>query len=450
MMSIRVRFALISLASVTIALVFAAWFLIALFEESYRRRIDAELSSHISRLAGDLRFDATGKLLAPASPADNRFFQIYSGLYWQVFDADQRTELRSPSLFDYALPLPNDGHPAGTIHHYRLNGPEGAEVIVLERALQVVAPGGTRLIRIAVALDAAALDSAKRDFAGDLLPYITALAAFLVIMSLVQLKIGLKPLDKVADDLENVRQRKLKALPGPYPRELAPLVARLNQLLESQAQAIERARQRASDLAHGLKTPLTVISNDALTLRERGETEIAEELDMLAGSMLAHIDHELARSRIANTPDQRRSDVQPGKIVRDLVKTLNRTEAGERLDWSVELDADPELPIDPNDLREMLGNLFENASKWARSRIRIATETLPDRWTIQIADDGPGVPDDDLARLTVRGVRLDHRKPGSGLGLSIVREIIDVYGLDLTLENRPEGGFEARVSVPLR
>jgi signal transduction histidine kinase len=444
MMSLRARFFLVSVASVSVALLLALWFLVELFSDSYGRRIDAELTSHVNTLAGVLRFAPDGALMAPESPADNRFRQPYSGLYWQIDDPARKAVLRSPSLFDFALPLPDDAHAAGSIHRYRLPGPDGKDVIVQERAVIAAAPGGTRTIRVTVAIDAAVLDEARSTFARETLPYIAGLALFLVLMSIVQLRLGLAPLAKVAADVDAVTRRTAERLPGPYPAEFTGLTGQVNRLLEAQASAMEKARRRASDLAHGLKTPLTVLANDALTLREKGEAEIADELDSLARSMLAHVDHELTRSRIAHSAELRSADAEPAAIARDIVRTLKRTEHGETLEWTVTVPAGLMLPVDPHDLRELLGNLLENAAKWAVKRISITWSA----GSLVIEDDGPGVAPDRLGELTDRGVRLDHRKPGSGLGLAIVKEIVAVYGLALTIENRSPHGLRVTVGFP--
>lgn len=446
MISIRTRFIIVSFLSVTIALSLASWFLVALFADNYEKRIDTELTGHINRLAGSLQFTPEGTLKKPESPADNRFYKAYGGLYWQIDDPGRQAELRSPSLFDYALPLPDDSHPIGAIHRYHIKGPEGTDVIVQERVLQVAAPGSARLIRIAVAIDASVLEDAKGSFARAIIPYVAALAVFLVAMSVVQLMIGLRPLSAIARDLDDVRERRSQTLPGPYPKELSGLVAQLNRLLLAQASAIDKARTRASDLAHGLKTPLTILSNNAQTLHDRGETEMADELDHLASLMLAHVNHELARARIAHSPDQRRSDANAPKIIDDLIRTLKRTEDGERLEWLTQVPRRLTLPIDPIDFRDLIGNLLENASKWARQRVNVVASQDQAGWRIVIADDGPGVAEDQLSQLTTRGLRLDHQKPGTGLGLAIAQEIASVYGLELQFENGARDGLRVIVT----
>jgi signal transduction histidine kinase len=448
MLSIRMRFIAVSLASVTLAMVLTAWVFYNLFAYNLQKRIDAELAGHINWIAGLLAFEADGRLKTPSSPSDNRFYEAYSGLYWQIEDPSRKQQLRSPSLFDFALPLPDDRHETGSIHRYRLPGPDDSEVDVQERQIIVASPGGPRTLRVAVGIDASELDKAKRDFIMALLPYLAVLGMLLVVMSALQLSFGLRPLAGIAKDMARIRNRKADQLSGPYPAELQDLVLQLNELLLAQGKAMETARGRASDLAHGLKTPLTILANDALTLREKGETEIADELEQLVHDMQAHVQHELARSRIAQSPRQRRSDADVTQTLNDIIRTLKRTADGERLDWALSAMPGIMVPVDPQDLRELLGNLLENAGKWANTTVRATVVSFGRDLLVMIDDDGPGVDPDKITLMTKRGTRLDDGKPGTGLGLTIAKDITDVYGIDLLLENRPEGGFRVTLRLP--
>jgi len=441
MLSIRSRFLIVTIISLTLALSFAGWVFIRLFTNNLEAQIDTELTGHLNRLAGTLSFADDGTLNRPESPADNRFLTAYGGLYWQIEDESRSVRLRSPSLFDYALPLPDDRHERGTIHHYRLPGPDDTDVQVQERQIRFPTPTGPRELRIAVAIDAAQLDSAAKHFALVILPYMIALAVFLVAMSVSQLSFGLRPLSDLARDMIAVRERRKDRLAGAYPAELKDLVDQLNAYMDSQAKTVAKARARAADLAHGLKTPLTVLANDALTLRDKGEVELADEIETLVDTMQSHVEHELARSRIAQTPDQRRSDADLAKIVSELVRTLKRTPDGEHLKWSVLVPDDELLPIDPHDLRELIGNILENATKWAKSTVTITSTRQGAQRVVAVEDDGPGVDADKIATLTTRGQRLDHQKPGTGLGLAIVNDICDVYGITLSIENKEDGGL---------
>ncbi|MBK8160480.1 MAG: hypothetical protein IPK59_17475 [Rhodospirillaceae bacterium] len=216
-----------------------------------------------------------------------------------------------------------------------------------------------------------------------------------------------------------------------------------------QDQTVERARMRAADLAHGLKTPLTVLAHDADKLRRRGEAEIAGEIEELVHAMQRHVDHELARVRVA--ANTRRQDAQAdlAKVLRGITETIKRSPHGERLTWQVDPAAVGPVAIDPHDLAELLGNLIDNAAKWAEGEVHVATAVDGGMAVVTIRDDGPGVPEAALEALGRRGLRLDERVAGSGLGLAIVRELLDAYGGSLTLANAAAGGLQAEVRLPL-
>lgn len=445
MQSIRGRFLLVSLVSVALALVMASVVLVSLFTRNLETRIDEELTGHIDNIAGALRFAADGTLQLPERPVDRRFEEPYGGLYWQVEDDARKSELRSASLWDYSLSLPDDEQETGAIHRYRLPGPEGTDLIVQERKIVFAAPDGRRAIRVAAAIDGVVVADARRAFAFDIIPYMVSLAVFLIAASLAQLTYGLRPISSVSEGLDRIRERKAERLTGTFPRELRGVVAAVNQLLDAQSQLIDKARARAADLAHGLKTPLTVLSNDAETLRERGGTEMADELAHLAGVMRAHVEHELTRSRIAASADLRKSNADLAASLGIIVKTLKRTPRGEVLDWKIEVAPEIEVGVDPLDLQEMLGNILDNAVKWGRSVIHIHAETRDERPVLMIEDDGPGTDPAGLRTIMQRGTRLDLKTPGTGIGLAIVRDIAEVYGLDLDVENIATGGFRVTI-----
>jgi signal transduction histidine kinase len=226
-----------------------------------------------------------------------------------------------------------------------------------------------------------------------------------------------------------------------------PLVGEVNELLEAQEQAIARARAHAADLAHGLKTPLTVLAADAQRLRDKGEGEIAAELEDLADIMRRYVDRELARVRIG----VRKGTVQSGADVRTvaepIVRTLQRTPRGGTLHWTVDITNTPKAAVDPEDMAELLGNLLDNACKWARGAIWLHT-TADSVVRIVIEDDGPGVPAQNLAALGQRGLRLDRRVQGTGQGLAIVSEIVEAYGGELIIGRSERGGLRVEARLP--
>ncbi|HEM46665.1 MAG TPA: HAMP domain-containing histidine kinase [Alphaproteobacteria bacterium] len=221
----------------------------------------------------------------------------------------------------------------------------------------------------------------------------------------------------------------------------------MNDLLDAQDEAIERARNRAADLAHGLRTPLTVLVSDAGKLRSRGEREIADELEDLARSMQRHVDHELARVRVAGEGLYGRVGADLAEAVRGVLATLRRTPRGEALEWELEVPDECPVAIDAHDLSEVVGNILENAAKWGRQTVRVEVARRDGAVTMQVADDGPGVPEARIDTLGMRGVRLDEQTPGTGMGLAIVREILAAYGAGVSFRNRAAGGLEVAVTM---
>ena len=274
MNSLRVRFLLISALSIALALTAAGFIMIRLFEKNLERRVETELTNYVNQIAVELVFDKEGQLLPPKNLLDRRFNLAYSGLYWQIDDLSKDRQLRSRSLWDFALPLPDNPHGAGEVHRYFLDGPEESTVIVEERELVVATPHGVRSIRISAAMNYETITSARSQFTLDVIPYLFVLGVFLLLGSAVQLTLGFKPLKNVQSGLIAVRERRKLRLEGDFPTEIKPLTETMNQLLASQGETIERARKQAANLAHGLKTPLTVLTNDARKLEALGETEI--------------------------------------------------------------------------------------------------------------------------------------------------------------------------------
>ena len=441
MKSLRLQFLLISALSITLALAAAGFVMIKLFEKNLERRVEVELTTYINQIAAELSFDKDGQIISPTTLSDRRFTLAYSGLYWQIDDVNLQRQLRSRSLWDYALPLPADSHATGEIHRYFLPGPDGSSVIAEERQLIVATPKGARPVRISAAMDYKTITRARSQFTKDMLPYIVVLGIFLLLSSAIQLSLGLRPLKNVRDGLNAVRNRQQQRLDGDFPSEIKPLTQAINQLLDSQEETISRARKRAADLAHGLNTPLTVLTNDAAKLKARGEAEMAGELDDLARVMRSHVDYELARSRITPEQSHRNSDANPHQIIGEIVKTLQRTPKGESLKWTIDIPENVEVTVDPDDFRELLGNIVENAVKWTRTRVEITAAVKSSKVTLTIEDDGKGLEPKLIETIMLRGVRHDEKTQGTGIGLSLVREICKIYTIDLTIENRQTSGL---------
>lgn len=447
--SLQFRLLVAALGSITLALMLAGFGLTELFERHVARALEARLDDTLCQILGHLSAGPDGHLRMDLTLADPRFDLPMSGLYWQIRDADRPTLLRSRSLWDAILDLPNDVLPPGVLHRHRIEGPGGERLLVLERQVTFRPDSEGRQVRVAVALDRREVTEAGRAFAEDMLPYLVLLGLVLSAAAWVQVRVGLAPLDMVRRALRAVRSGETRRLPAGYPDEVEPLAEEVNALLDAQEAAIERAHAWAADLAHGLKTPLVVLAADAERLRAAGQADLADDLDSLAQTMRRRVDRELVRARVrARAPvgtDARSQGASPGaagepradlpQVLNRVIHALQRTPQGAELDW--DLNGPENLPVamQPEDLTELLGNVLENAATWAKARVLVQVEAAypaTNRVVVRVEDDGPGVPQDALQALVQRGVRLDERTQGSGLGLAIAQDICDAYGAELS------------------
>lgn len=244
--------------------------------------------------------------------------------------------------------------------------------------------------------------------------------------------------------LADIRAGKLGRLGRVFPDEILPLAAEVDALLEAREEQIARARARAGDLAHGLKTPLQVLVGDVERLRTKGEIELAAEIEQVAVAMRRHVDRELTRARVAAGKRDARALV--ADVVQRVVAVVVRTPAGARLDWSVDIPPDAVARIDSDDLAEALGNLVENAAHYARNKIQIRARRAEGLVVITVTDDGPGIPQPALEKALSRGGRLDQSSSGAGLGLAIVRDIAEAWGARFDLRTDP-GGLTADFAI---
>ncbi|MGC9418976.1 MAG: sensor histidine kinase [Rhodovulum sp.] len=439
-LSLRLRLALAGAVAVTLAIVLSSLGLAALFGAHVERRAVAELSVHLDQVLAGLERDADGALTLAAAPADPRFDRPYGGLYWQI-----RAEggvLRARSLWDYEIPLPPDALDDGAEHVHDLPGPAGQPLLAVERRVTLPDRLGGGSLRATVAMDRTDLAAARADFLRDLAPYSALLALALILAGWAQIAVGLRPLGAIRARVGDIRTGRARRLGADFPREVQPLAAEVDDLLAAREAEIARARTRAGDLAHGLKTPLQALMGEAGRLRSGGNAPAAAAIEDIAGAMRAHVDRELARTRLAMRGREARADV--ARVIAGLVRVIRRTEAGARLDWAVETD-EALAAADPDDLAEALGALIENAARHATARVTITARRQGDRIAIAISDDGPGIPPDRIQAMMARGARAD--TAGSGLGLAIARDIAEALDGGLTLTNGAPG-LTATLTLP--
>ena len=447
--SLRLRLLAAGAASILIALALAGLGLTLLFERHVERRVVVELELDLRQLIGHLGRGENGALLLERPLADPRFEEPLSGLYWQITEVPGGAVLRSRSLWDGTLDLTADGLRTGEVHRHAIAGPGGATLLILERHVALPQSLGDGSVRAAVAIDRSEIHAAGRAFARELAPSLAVLAAVLIGAAWVQVRVGLRPLDAIRRRLAAIRTGATARLGTDFPDEVQPLAAEVDSLLDTQDATIERARAHAADLAHGLKTPLTVLADDAQQLRTRGEAELADEIAALVEGMRGHVERELARARAGVRA--RGGPSQPvSPIAERVIEVMRRTPKGKELSWHIDIPRDLAIGIDAQDLTEMLGNLVENAAQWARTSVRLCGWQEGDATRLLVEDDGPGVPDDEVETVLARGGRLDATKPGAGLGLAIVGDLVETYGGSLVLRRSPLGGLKVELRVPGR
>jgi signal transduction histidine kinase len=440
--SLRVRLLIAAAISIFVALGLAAAGLAFLFERHVEDWLDAELEVQLDQLIAGIERSPSGELDVVKPPADPRFAEPLSGLYWQVKIEPGGPVLRSRSLWDFALALP--ATPIDdAVHQARLAGPGGSTLYVLRRHVALPPQLGGKTALAAVGLDAAELRAAVWRFARALLPFLLLVGALLTLAAWAQVAIGLRPLARLRDALAAIRSGERSRLGGGFPEEVQPLAREIDSLLDARAAQIEKARARATDLAHGLKTPLQVLAGEAERLKARGAGESAEAIESLASGMQRHIDRHLTRARIAPPGEQVSTNVRD--VVERVTNVLRRTPSGARLDWSIAMPADLRARIDADDLAEALGNLIENATEHASSKLSIAGDQTSETIYLTVSDDGPGIPAALRGEALKRGERLDASGAGYGLGLAIVADIAEACGAKLSLDEADPG-----LSVTLR
>lgn len=437
--SLRLRLLLAGAASTIVALALAAYGLTILFERHVERRLAAELAVHLNQITAQLEpspNDADALTLA-AQPADPRFDAPLSGLYWQIVHEQKGTVLRSRSLWDAELSLPREPDVDDAIHEHRIPGPANTELYLLQRRVELPARMGGGTARIAVAWDAAEITKAVRQFAADLTPLLAVIGALLLAAAWVEVSIGLRPLSAVRSRLAAVRSGKDKRLGTEFPDEVRPLAQEIDELIDARDAELARARTRAGDLAHGLRTPLQVMQSEIERLAKDGHTSVALNLSTVTRTMQRTVERELARVRLASP--QRDSQAHLASVIEQIVRVVQRTPDGERIDWIVNVPTDLAAAIDRDDLSEAMGNLIENAARHARHSVTISGKRANAVVVLEVTDDGPGIPEGNLAEALRRGGRLDERGSGAGLGLAIVTEIVDSWGGTLSLETADPG-----------
>lgn len=443
--SLRQRLLLGTLLWMLASIAATGWLLERLFTEHLARQFDRELHLHLNQLAANLEFDAQDALrIQPLS--DPRLQQPYSGLYWQIdrmpspAQTGAQAVQRSRSLWDSVLHVPQDRLDDGERHTHRVLGPKGEMLRMSERIFRFDEHPEVPL-RLIVAANENWLEKPVQELRKPLFISLAGLAGGLLLAVLFQVWAGLKPLTHLRRELSALRAGERSTLGQTHPAEIQPLVDELNAVLHNNSEFTERARRQAGNLAHAVKTPLAVIANAA-----RAESSALGQLVSAQTALAnAEIDRHLNRARNAARARHGIGQCAVRPLVEGIVRVMQKVHGERALDFVIAIDDRLSCRVQAEDLQEMLGNLIDNASKWAQRRIRIHSGTDAGRDHIDIDDDGPGIPQEQRAFVLQRGRRADEHIPGSGLGLAIVDELAEQCACQLELLDPPHGGCRARL-----
>ncbi|MBS4018350.1 sensor histidine kinase [Azonexus hydrophilus] len=447
--SLRFRLLVGTLVWVAATVGIAGWVLQSMFEQQLSRQFDNELSMHLAQLAAHLETDAGGNPVLARPLSDPRLERPYSGLYWQVErmapDNSGVIALRSRSLWDAQLPVPADRLADGERHTHRVSGPDGEALRMLEQVMQP-AEGPDQSWRLIVAADERLLAEPVARFRTLLIGALALLALGLMVAAAFQVVAGLRPLKRLREELSLLRDGRRTTLSEDHPSEIEPVVDELNAVLSRNADFVTRARHQAGNLAHAVKTPLAVMANAAA----EADGPFAELVHNQVIAARQQIDRHLALARVAAAAQDKGLRCQVAPVIEGLVRVMQRVHPERSFTFTPgETAREMLFRGEAQDLQEMLGNLLDNAGKWACSQIRIAISADAEQLHLDIDDDGPGIPVDRRAALLQRGQRGDEKVAGAGLGLAIVSELATLYQGQLELLDAPGGGLRARLKLPL-
>lgn len=413
----------------SLILLAAAFFLPKVVHNYLRDQFDEQAMLYLDELSGLVEFTNQGGLAVLGRLSDPRFRKPYSGWYWQVQYGDD--VLYSRSLWDGQFDIA-----AG-------ESPENQDLLFSNRKLTL--SWQTEPIQLTVAMNSQPVEETFQVLTNGLMLVLLAIGISSMLLIALQIHWSLLPMSTLQADLNSVHQGKIDRLSGQYPDEVQPVVDDLNRLLFHYGELLERARHHTGNLAHALKTPLAVIVNETATLPESQQHVLNTALEQLQN----RINYHLGRARMAGTSKILAVASCPADVVDSLATVFEKAYANRDVIVINELDDQVRVAVEVRDLEEMLGNLLENAFKWATSQIRVYAEQTDTSLWLFIDDDGPGLLPEQMELVLQRGVRLDEQTPGSGLGLNIVHDIVTSYRGELALATGQSGGLQIQLQLPL-
>jgi signal transduction histidine kinase len=426
---------------IVLALVASGASIAYIFQRHVETRVQQELEKHFHQLVASVDVLETGNIQLTRELADPRFTLPMSGLYWQI-DQDGKTVARSRSLWDQKLVVPTPPKELEEEHVHELAGPDGQMLFSLERVIFLNHKGVEKPFVVTLGLPRGEISDTVLSMTKDVAPALGVLGLVLLLATWFQIALGLKPLQAIERAVHGIREGGHARVAEDVADEVKPLVFELNALLEANENRNRASRQRAADLAHGLRTPLAVLGSLSRTVEQAGLVTDAGKIRLQTEHMRQQVERELAKalSSAEDVPVWLNVKAQ----VERLVKVVAMSRQDTAFNWTITIAPDAQCHMSRNDLIELLGSVLENAQKWGRSQATVSLSHT----TLIIEDDGPGVASEDFAKLTERGFTAHSTKSSSGLGLAIAQQLADKNEIGLSFAASSLGGLQVSLEIP--
>jgi signal transduction histidine kinase len=451
--SLARRLFVTAIAVTAIVLIGAGILLTALYRSSVERSFDRRLNVYLKTIVADVAVSSSTALAEPSALGEPLFEQSLSGWYWQIarISGGSLETKASRSMPESGLPElsdPAEAEKHGGFSEGYMSGPEGQRLRFVQRIVDL---GDDGRYVVAVAGDSYEIEDDTDDFKDALYITLGALGFAFLLMVWFQVRFGLRPLKRLSAGLSAIRSGRAERLEGNFPTEVAPLAGEVNALLESNRAIVDRARTHVGNLAHALKTPLSVLLNETASRKDPLAEKVREQVIAMRDQVQHHLERARIAARVAVVGTV--SDVSP--VVASLARTMPKIRHDRQVRIETRIVDEVKFNGERQDFEEMMGNLVDNACKWANSRVDIEIFRDPGKnpdgrrfFHVLIDDDGPGLPPEMREQIPQRGRKLDESKPGTGLGLSIVTDLATLYGGKLVFSSAPLGGLRAELVLP--
>ena len=436
-----------------VLLLLGAIALTTLYQRSVIGTLDERLASTAGALVAAAETQPDGTLELVRQPSDPAYARVFSGRYWQIMEVDADGSasplIQSRSLWDESLSADpqliarNLAEP-GQVLTAALKGPEGEPLRLVTQSIRL--PNRDGFVVMMAAEDREAVDRQVRNFAITAGLMFLGFAAAIAAGVFFQVRIGLAPVIRMRDSVADVREGVEERVEGQFPTELQPLADELNAMLDHSRELVERSRTHVGNLAHALKTPIAVLTNESRSQEGALSDLVGKQTEIMA----KQVDHHLRRARAAAHAKAVGARTPVDEVVDDLARTLAKIYGGRGVDIETDIPGGLGFRGERQDLEEMAGNLMDNGCKWARSALRVSAEKSDTgQFILVIEDDGPGLDEAGCESALQRGVRLDEQAPGTGLGLAIVADLAKAYEGEVSLSRSDMGGLRAVLNLPL-